>query len=69
MRRMAGRQGLTLRKSRRRDPLAVDFALFWLVEAESGTPVSYGSGRDGGMTADETEEWLRAGRRLQRMDS
>lgn len=30
LRRMAARQGLTLHKSRRRDPRAVDFGAYWL---------------------------------------
>lgn len=33
LRRMAERQGLILRKSRRRDPRALDYGLFDLVEA------------------------------------
>ena len=36
LRRMADRQGLILRKSRRRDPEAIDFGLYALVDIESG---------------------------------
>ena len=34
VRRMAERQGLILRKSRRRDPRAWDFGSYWLVDAD-----------------------------------
>lgn len=32
LRRMAARQGLALHKSRRRDPYAKDFGLYWVVD-------------------------------------
>jgi hypothetical protein len=35
LRRMAQRQGLTLRKSRRRDPRALDYGRYWLVDANN----------------------------------
>jgi hypothetical protein len=38
LRRMAERQGLELRKSRRRDPLAKDYGRYWVVDAEVGRP-------------------------------
>jgi hypothetical protein len=34
VRRMAERHGLTLRKSRRRDPRAWDFGSYWLMDAD-----------------------------------
>ncbi len=37
LRRMAERQGLTLTKSRRRDPRALDFGLYWLADANGVT--------------------------------
>lgn len=44
LRRAAARQGLRLEKSRRRDPRALDFGAWWLVDAKSGGIVF---GRDG----------------------
>jgi hypothetical protein len=32
LRRMAARQGMELRKSRRRDPRAIDYGQYWLVD-------------------------------------
>jgi hypothetical protein len=58
LRRMADRQGLRLVKSRRRDPRAIGFARFALLNAESGT-VAAGVGRFGPeYTLDEVEEFL-----------
>jgi hypothetical protein len=34
VRRLAERQGLILRKSRRRDPRAWDFGSYWLIDAD-----------------------------------
>src|SRR3712207_211748 len=34
LRRMAQRQGLTLQKSRRRDPYALDYGKYWLAKVE-----------------------------------
>jgi hypothetical protein len=39
LRRMAGRQGLALHKSRRRDPRALDFGKYWLTNAETNVRV------------------------------
>jgi hypothetical protein len=41
LRRMAARQGLQLVKSRRRDPRALDYGTYWLVDA-SGVEVASG---------------------------
>jgi len=51
LRRMATRQGLQLVKSRRRDPRALDYGTYWLVDASS---VEVASG-----DADAIEAWLR----------
>lgn len=40
LRRMADRQGLRLMKSRSRDPKAVDFGLYALIDHESGGAVN-----------------------------
>jgi hypothetical protein len=50
IRRMAGRQGLQLVKSRRRDPRALDYGTYWLVD-NSGVEVASGD-------ADTIEAWL-----------
>jgi ribosomal protein L34 len=50
LRRMATRQGLQLVKSRRRDPRALDYGTYWLVD-ESGVEVASGD-------ADAIERWL-----------
>ena len=42
LRRMASRQGLQLMKSRRRDPRALDYGTYWLVDA-SGVEVARGN--------------------------
>jgi hypothetical protein len=55
LRRMAERQGLVLRKSRRRDPRAVDYGMFWLVDAATNALVA---GGQFGMNIDSVEEWL-----------
>lgn len=60
LRNTAKRQGLTLRRSRRRDPLAIDYGLYFLALDESrgwrGRPaVDQGQG----MTLDEVETYLR----------
>jgi hypothetical protein len=68
VRRMAERQGLQLVKSRRRDPLAIDFGTYWLVGEESGaryfvpsTADIYSKARIG-YTIDEAEGYLLKGR-------
>ena len=59
LRRMADRQGLALRKARTRDPRAVDYGGFMLVNIATNTVV-YGTGAIGRPTAtlDEIEDWL-----------
>jgi hypothetical protein len=58
VRRAASRQGYQLVKSRRRDPLAVDFGTYWLVDPQSGGNIL---GGDWGVDLDEVEERLRSG--------
>jgi hypothetical protein len=50
VRRMAERQGLILRKSRRRDPRALDFGGYRLIDAEANVlvyPDQYGTDLNG----------------------
>jgi hypothetical protein len=67
---MAERQGLALRKSRRRDPLARDYDLWWVVSPDIDRQASdpdwgfHGPGRPAhhfpwkGADLDEVEEFL-----------
>jgi len=55
LRRMADRQGLMLRKSRRRDPRAVDYGNYWLIDPEINGLVA---GGQWGIDLDEVEAWL-----------
>jgi hypothetical protein len=57
VRRMARRQGLSVTKSRRRDPPANDFGVYWLVD-ERDRIVFGGGPEPGGVTLDEIEEYL-----------
>lgn len=50
---MAGRQGLTLSRSRRRDLRALDYGLYWLTDA-AGDFVTAPEG----ITLDEVERYL-----------
>lgn len=54
LRRAAQRQGLALRKSRRRDPRATDYGLYWLSDPHTNALVS----NEKGMTLDEVEGYL-----------
>jgi hypothetical protein len=58
LRRMAERQGLTLRKARRRDPNALDYGAFWLIDPDSGAVVH---GGQYGISADDVEAALASG--------
>jgi hypothetical protein len=63
LRRMAERQGLVLRKSRRRDPRALDFGTFGLYDANRNV-LEVGDPSTGfGLTDDEVEVALMEGRR------
>jgi hypothetical protein len=61
LRRMAERQGLELHKSRRRDPRALDYGR-WKILDERGKPVA-GTDHAGraAMTLDEIENYLTGG--------
>ncbi len=52
----AARQGLVLRKSRRRDPRAYDFGRYWLLDASLTMIVA---GGQFGMNLDEVEGYLK----------
>jgi hypothetical protein len=53
LRRMASRQGLTLTRSRRRDRRALDYGLYWLINA-AGEQVT----EPGGVSIDQIENYL-----------
>lgn len=64
---MAERQGMVLRKSRRRDPQALDYGMYVLIDARVGKrhpgtqpPVASFPG-DRGMTLDDVERYLTRG--------
>lgn len=52
---MAERRGLRLEKSRRRDPRAVDYGTYQLLDAATNTVASYGGGP---LSLDEVERQL-----------
>jgi hypothetical protein len=59
LRRMLARRGFMLQKSRRRDPRAIDYGLYRIVDLEQN-PVVAGSGRfERQMTLDDVEAWLK----------
>jgi hypothetical protein len=60
LRRMAQRQAMMVRKSRRRDPLAVDYDSYWLVSLTDNVLVA---GGDFGLTIDDLEAELTKPRR------
>ncbi len=54
MRRTADRQGLMLSRSRRRDPLALDYGVYWLADRDRHLVSP-----EQGMSLDEVEAFLR----------
>ncbi len=62
LRRKALRQGLWLRKSRRRDPCALDYGKWSVCDAETGRALNAaiyaGFPTDHALDLDEVEEWL-----------
>lgn len=54
-RRMAERQGVALRKSRRRDPYALDYGAWWVVDPVGAALVA---GGQWGMPLEDIEAWL-----------
>lgn len=57
LRRAAARQGLALRKTRRRDPRAYDFGTYQLVDVRTNTLVA-GDQSGFGLTLDDVEACL-----------
>lgn len=55
LRRMADRQGLRLQKSRRRDPRAVDYDTYHLLDASSGAVIHKGLDSGFGLSLDDVE--------------
>ena len=62
LRRMAARQGLQLRKSRRRDPLARGFGTFMLVDPYINGMVAGDHQMGYGWSLDDIEDWLKRAR-------
>jgi len=58
IRRMAGRQGLRLEKSRRRDTRALDYGTYRLVDPATSKIVSDGASSLYGLTLDDIEKAL-----------
>jgi hypothetical protein len=58
LRRMAERQALRLVKSRRRDPLAVDYGKYRIETADGVEPARFASPMGWGLTLDEAERRL-----------
>jgi hypothetical protein len=54
LRRVAARRGLVLQKSRRRDPWALDYGAYWLLDEETSLILN----GQYGMDLDGIEEWL-----------
>lgn len=63
LRRMAGRQGFRLVKSRRRDPYAIDYGTYRVETADGVEPARFASPGGWGLKLDEVE------RRLTRPDA
>jgi hypothetical protein len=61
LRNMAARQGLRLTKTRRRDPRALDYGTYMLVDANTDALVAWGLQSGYGMTLDEIETCLKEG--------
>ncbi|MEJ7790790.1 MAG: hypothetical protein WKF65_02320 [Gaiellaceae bacterium] len=55
LRRMAARQRLVLRKSRRRDPYALDYGSYWLVSFNN----TLEAGDEFGWSLDDIERYLK----------
>ena len=62
LRRMAARQGLMLKKSRRRDPRALDYRKYWLIQTSTG--VLWAGGEEG-MDLADVEESLASDPKIQ----
>jgi hypothetical protein len=62
LRRMAERQGLTLVKSRRRDPRALDYDMWMIVDPTTNVVVAGAETGRAAMTIDQVEAWLTSDR-------
>jgi hypothetical protein len=62
LRRMAARQGLELRKTKRRDPMALDYGRYRLVDIRTGAEATVPDGDEHGLTLDQAERWLTTAR-------
>ncbi|MBN9053121.1 MAG: hypothetical protein J0H80_04940 [Rhizobiales bacterium] len=58
LRRMAERQGMILQKSRRRDPRAIDFGGYMLVDAKTNAVVMGADPNAYSATIEQVEAWL-----------
>lgn len=56
LRRAVARLGFQLIKSRRRDPQAIDFGNYWIVDPQTRFLVE---GGQWGMSLEEVEQWLK----------
>ena len=56
LRRIAKRRGFRLQRSRRRDPQALDYGKYWLIDARHGGSVF---ADEWGVELDAVEEWLK----------
>ena len=54
LRRMAARQGLTLTRSKRRDPRALDYGVYWIGDANNQALLT----NERGIDLDEVEKYL-----------
>jgi len=61
LRRAAARQGLRIKKARRRDPLGYRFGGYMLIDSSTDAVVAGGSPIPYGLTVDGVEEYLSAG--------
>lgn len=61
LRRMAARQGYRLVKSRRRDPLAVDYGRYRIETGDGVEATGFDSPMGWGLTLDEVEKRLKVG--------
>ena len=55
LRRMAQRQGLEIKKSRRRDPRAIDFGFYWVINPDTD---EVAAGDPSGLTLGQVEAFL-----------
>ena len=58
LRRMAVRQGLRLEKCKARDPRALGYGTYWLINASTNAIVASGSPNGYGLSLDEIEKAL-----------